>query len=276
MLFDNYERYTVANILFVSLGSGFDPNFERNMGFVKEYCRQNDNVQILSVDIVPVKMLPEEKENEAAKLTRVQYQLQIGNSASFAAFINQQIPELSSFDQVIICDSIHFLERNHGNELMAAIKSKQPEMDVIVFDYTSFKMSNPFFKGQDLLFANKSFDFNKFIQEYQNKIIDLFKDAVQGRAIFLQIERQCMSNRIIESKRFGTFINSFSNAFTNKHLFKDSISVFDEHGKQSSVVPYEQFKNYLSEFISKNISIDLIVPKQIPEERVEAGKRPKC
>ncbi|MCS5708091.1 hypothetical protein CC99x_004155 [Candidatus Berkiella cookevillensis] len=249
----------MANILFVSLGSGFEPNFEGNMGFVKQYSQQNHHVQIISVDIESVNMQAERKEGEAYALKRVQYTLQQNNPASYTAFIHEQISDLSDYAQVIICDSIHFLQKTYGNELMAAIKIKNPEMNVTVFDYTSFSMQNAFFRGHDLLSENKNFNFDEFISEYRTRIIDLFKSQTNGDKIVTNIERAC--KKIDFSKRFGTFFDMFSLiANSNLHL-KASVIVFNEDGQEVSVPPFKQLKNYLNSFISSHITIELIEPQ---------------
>lgn len=165
----------MPSILFISLGSSYNPEFEDKMRFVKEHLQKGDSVDIKSIDIEEYKqenIQPlhnrDNEEEPLLNIERICYELVVDErnktDNNIEPFINTYIPNIKNYNKIIICDSIHFREFHIGEAMEYEInKLKHEGTPIYLFRYTSFNMKDPQFNGRSFHQDDQFIDAHAFL-----------------------------------------------------------------------------------------------------------------
>lgn len=226
-----------SKVLYICLGSNYDPALEKQCGFIQECVAKNDDVNVLSIDIRPPPD-PTEHTEDHLSIQRIQFKIKEKN---IRQFIQEYIND--NFDEIIICDGIHFLDTTLGDTLKKEIeKSGHDDIPINVFAYISPKYAQASFNGR-LLRESNVINISTFLTEKSDQLLPLFSHIHKGEIIFNQLQ-----------KRLAAAEKSNSPCYFIIENFLDSIE--ERMGKNN----VNQFRAHLNDYIVEKITLSKIKP----------------
>lgn len=226
---------TMGNLVFVCLGSNYDPVLEERFEFIQNHLESGNKVKVLSIDSQPLPTIKTDNKKQLS-VKRIQQFLQDDMMTEFVA---EHIAKIKDIDEIVICDGIHFMKSEIGMTLQQEISQAfEHKVPVTLFRYISPKYANAHFNNKPLQESNQ-FDFANFISENRNNLLSLFKDPIKGEQVLNQISKSIV------------FANQSSYAVIQKFLTNAGDKLLKSDGP-------ELFRTYLHKYVVENISSDLV------------------